>query len=46
MGVVSFVFIIINILICKKICGSNKMTESDLLTQIDTDFEPKDLAIN
>ena len=45
-GIVSFIFIIINILICKKICGSNKMTESDLLTQINTDFEPKDSAIN
>ena len=43
---VSFVFIIISFIICKKLWGKNIKNEDDLLNQIDTDFEPKISSIN
>ena len=43
---VSVVFIIISFIICKKLWSKSSKIEDDLLNQIDTDFEPKNSAIN
>ena len=43
---VSFLFFIISFFICKKLWGKGFKSEKDLLSQIDTVFEPKDTSIN
>ena len=43
---VSVVFGIITIFICIKLWGRKTKSVNDLLTQIDTDFEPKDSSSN
>ena len=43
---VSVVFSIITIFICIKLWGRKTKSVNDLLTQIDTDFEPKDSSSN